>query len=77
MSALELLEQIGANASLNLNNDAESAVIRQQAIDAMDQLDQPPAKKWCILLPAEEEQKEDDSEQQPEEEPEKDEQAKH
>lgn len=77
MSAIELLEQIGANAALNLNNDAETAVIRQQAIDAMDQLEQPPAKKWCILLPAEEEQQDDDSEKQPDEEPEKDDKAQH
>jgi len=77
MSAIELLEQIGANAALNLNKDAETAVIRQQAIDAMDQLEQPPAKKWCILLPAEEEQQDDDSEKQPDEEPEKDDKAQH
>lgn len=76
MSAIEILEAIGASAKLNRTNSEEAAVIRQQAIDALNELEQPAEKKWCILAPAEDEQQ-DGEEDQPEEEPSKDDQIQH
>ena len=55
MSAIELLEQLGASATLNRNPSEYANQIRQQAIDALNELDMPRDKQWCVLVPAEEE----------------------
>ena len=72
MSAIELLEQLGASASLNRNASEHANQIRQQAIDALNELELPRDKQWCVLVPAEEEPKEqpsDDDESEEKEEP--------
>lgn len=61
MSAIQLLEQLGASAPLQRNQSAEAAAIRQQAMDAMENMESP-IHQWCLIVPAEEEGEEGDGE---------------
>jgi hypothetical protein len=56
MSAIELLEQLGASAKYNKNNSAEAQMMRDKVLQAMDNLEETPDKQWCVLVPAEEEE---------------------
>ena len=54
MSAIQLLEQLGASALHQRGGSAETAVVREQALQAMESIEQP-IKQWCIVVPAEDE----------------------
>lgn len=57
MSAIQLLEQLGASSIHHRGANAETAQVREQALQAMENIEQP-EKQWCIVVPAE---PEDDS----------------
>ncbi|BCO18480.1 hypothetical protein KUL152_00140 [Tenacibaculum sp. KUL152] len=46
MSAVQLLEQLGANADLQANKQIASAIL--------DQIGEQNEKMWCFMVPAEE-----------------------
>ena len=58
MSAVQLLEQLGANADLQANKQIASAIL--------DQIGEQNEKMWCFLVPAEDDSDEKDKEPSPE-----------
>jgi len=58
MSAVQLLEQLGANA--NLQDD------KQLANTVLDQINEHTETLWCILFPAEDDESEDDGQEEQE-----------
>lgn len=61
MSAVQLLEQLGANA--NLQGD------KQLANTILDQIGEQNEKMWCFLVPAEDDSEGDDGEDAPQDQP--------
>ena len=59
MSAIQLLEQLGASATLQRQDTAEAQSVKQAALDALDTYEKP-VKQWCILFPADDESPSDD-----------------
>lgn len=60
MSAIKLLEQLGANASLQNVEAAKSMM----AGSSLNEIEHTQEKMWCLLVPAEDDEKEDEEKEQ-------------
>lgn len=56
MSAIKLLEQLGANASLQ-NAEAAKAMMAGSSLNETNNTND---KMWCLLVPAEDDEKQED-----------------